>query len=128
MIVVLCNHKEDSEYGPKQCTLADGHPEPHRMVFVYDLSGPVHTWFELSYAHYLTIPRSVLQSMPVYWQERFVKCLQELDEALPWRPSEGRYYVQLRNDKGYFARDPLSDYRHVGRYTADRLKELGRGQ
>jgi len=41
---------------------------------------PVHGLFGLSYAQYLTIPRSVLQSMPVKWQEQFVQCLNELDE------------------------------------------------
>lgn len=41
---------------------------------------PIHEWFELSYAQYLTIPRSVLQSMPQEWQDRFVKCLEELKE------------------------------------------------
>jgi len=31
---------------------------------------PLHNWFELTYAQYLTIPRSILQSMPVEWQRR----------------------------------------------------------
>ena len=43
--------------------------------------GPVHGWFELSYANYLTIPRSLMQSMPVEWQQRMVACLEELDDA-----------------------------------------------
>jgi hypothetical protein len=30
----------------------------------------IHNWFELTYAQYLTIPRSILQSMPVEWQRR----------------------------------------------------------
>lgn len=43
----------------------------------------IHTWFGLSYANYLVVPRSVLQSMPDEWQERFVSCLQEMHEAFP---------------------------------------------
>lgn len=78
-----------------------------------DLEEPVNDWFELSYAQYLTIPRSALQSMPVEWQRRFVECLEQLDEAIDWRPSEGRYWVKLKNNLGKYVTDPLMDYRHV---------------
>lgn len=79
---------------------------------IYD--NEVHRWFELTYANYLTIPRSVLQSMPSEWQMRFVKCLEELDETIDWRPERGqRYFVQLRNENGRYAYDPLWDYRHT---------------
>lgn len=70
----------------------------------------IHEWFELSYAQYLTVPRSALQSMPNEWQARFVKCLNELDELIDWRPRSGRYWVELRNENGRFAADPLMDY------------------
>lgn len=39
----------------------------------------LHEWFGLSYASWLTIPRSVLQSMPAEWQHRFLMCLEEMD-------------------------------------------------
>jgi hypothetical protein len=71
----------------------------------------IHEWFGLSYASYLTVPRSILQSMPVKWQNRFVKCLNELDEAvggLPERPEQ--YWVKLRDSKGRFVKDSLMDY------------------
>ena len=42
---------------------------------------PIHEWFELSYSNYLVIPRSVLQSMPVEWQDRFVAALEEMGKA-----------------------------------------------
>jgi hypothetical protein len=79
---------------------------------------PVHGWFELSYAQYLTIPRSVLQSMPVEWQRRFVQCLRELDETIDWRPESGQYWVQLRrapkdggeHGRGVLMHDPLMNY------------------
>jgi hypothetical protein len=74
------------------------------------LGESIHQWFELTYAQYLTIPRSVLQSMPGEWQERFVKCLEELDEAIDWRPARGRYWVQLKDEKGRYLHDPLMDY------------------
>lgn len=77
---------------------------------VTDDREPVHDWFELSYAQYLTVPRSVLQSMPTEWQARFAQCLNELDELIDWRPPSGRYWVELRDGNGRFASDPLMDY------------------
>lgn len=72
----------------------------------------IHVWFELSYAQYLTIPRSIMQSMPAEWQERMVKCLEELDETFDWRPKDGRYWVQLKDGKGRYTVDRLMQYRH----------------
>lgn len=82
----------------------------NRKLHVIDDREPVHEWFELSYAQYLTIPRSVLQSMPSEWQARFAQCLDELDELIDWRPPSGRYWVELRDGNGRFASDPLMDY------------------
>ena len=73
---------------------------------------PVHTWFELTYAQYLTIPRSVLEAMPSEWQHAFVQLLDKLDDKIDWRPSTGRYWVHLRDGEGKFAKDPLMNYRH----------------
>jgi hypothetical protein len=42
---------------------------------------PVHEHFELSYASYKVLPRTVLQSMPVWWQRAFVDLMDLLDEA-----------------------------------------------
>lgn len=42
---------------------------------------PIHHFFSLSYASYLVLRRSVLQSMPKGWQARFVALLNELDDA-----------------------------------------------
>ena len=58
---------------------------------------PTQGYFELTYAQYLTIPRTVLQSMPVDWQLRFVECLMELDASFDWRPHDGnQFWVQMR--------------------------------
>ena len=73
---------------------------------------PIHLWFELTYAHYLTVPRSVLEAMPQEWKERFAKCLEELDNTIDWRPKEGRYWCYLRDAKGRYREDPFSEYRH----------------
>ena len=79
-----------------------------QQTFVDDEA--IHGFFELTYAQYLTIPRSVLQSMSPEWQRRLVKCLEELDETIDWRPKSGRYWVKLKDGKGRFANDPLMDY------------------
>ena len=43
--------------------------------------GPIHEYFELSYADHLVKNRTLLQSMPLWWQEQFVPLLRQLDEA-----------------------------------------------
>ncbi|MFA6271093.1 MAG: hypothetical protein WC657_07870 [Candidatus Paceibacterota bacterium] len=69
-------------------------------------------WFELSYAQFLTVPRLVMESMPAEWQNKMAALLQEMDETFDWRPSEGRYWVRLKDDNGRFMEAPLNDYRH----------------
>jgi hypothetical protein len=71
---------------------------------------PIHRWFELTYAQYLTVPRSALQSMPLEWQERFVRCLEQLDNTIDWLPEGGQYWVKLKDSDGRYMRDPLQDY------------------
>jgi len=58
--------------------------ETDRPEQPYDrTSGPVHTWFSLSYCNFLVWHRAHMQSMPVEWQERFVALAEELDAAYP---------------------------------------------
>lgn len=73
-------------------------------------SEPIHSFFNLTYASYLVLPRSILQSAPVEWQKRFVKCIEELEELFGDVPNEGLYSIHLRNDKGQYIPDPLGDY------------------
>lgn len=72
-------------------------------------SGPAHGWFSLSYASYLVLPRSALQSMPLDWQQRFVALMEEWQEIGPRTPDE--YVVQLRGERGRFVEDPWANYR-----------------
>ena len=55
--------------------------------------GPVHTHFGLTYANYLVLPRTLLQSMPIAWQERIVACLDELHVAFAHVPQAEAYEV-----------------------------------
>lgn len=71
---------------------------------------PIHLWFNLTYANYLCLPRSVLQSMPQEWQARFCEMLGELDDAfghLEW-PSYRVSAVDKSN--GQFISDPIPHY------------------
>lgn len=72
----------------------------------------VHKWFGLSYAPYLTLPRSVLQSMPGEWQKRMVALLRELQIRCSEAGIEcPETEVQIRSEAGRVLPNPL-DYRH----------------
>jgi len=43
--------------------------------------GPIHRRFSLSYSNYLVLNRTLLQSMPIDWQERFTDCLDQFNAA-----------------------------------------------
>ena len=73
---------------------------------------PIHIWFELSYAQFLTIPRLVMESMPMDWQHKMAALLEQLDGTFDWRPKKGRYWVKLKDDKGRYCDAPLNDYRY----------------
>jgi PRTRC genetic system protein C len=74
--------------------------------------GAIHGFFELSYAAYLVLPRTLLQSMPLDWQDKFVALLEEANEKYPrYMPEGSEYYVQLKDtETGRFMKDPLADY------------------
>ena len=76
----------------------------------------IHGYFGLSYANYLVMPRSVLQSMPDAWQEEFVKLLDQIPETIDEviEPAGG-YTVHARDEEGRFVEDPLSNYERGGR-------------
>lgn len=76
-------------------------------------SNQMEMFWELSYAQYLTVPRSVIQSMPIVWQDRLAILLKEMDAEIDWRPEEGRYWCRLRDGKGRLVHDPLMEYRHA---------------
>lgn len=53
----------------------------------------IHTWFGLSYANYLVLSRTLMQSMPGEWQRRMVACLREIGEAFAHIPQTQAYEV-----------------------------------
>lgn len=70
----------------------------------------IHTWFSLSYANYLVLPRALLQSMPDEWQERFVACLDELEAAARDVPQAYGYRVMAIDERKRFTVDPVPHY------------------
>lgn len=88
---------------------------------------PINLWFELSYAQFLTVPRLVMQSMPIKWQRKMAVLLEEMDETFDWRPTEGRYWVKLKDSRGRFVDAPLNDYRR-GSCEHLRRKKLHKGK
>jgi hypothetical protein len=113
----------------------EGHTNPQVMLAICmriddledqleDIKNPkqdIHHYFGLSYAQYLVLPRTVLQSMPLFWQRELVQLLQKLDEK-DWvknLPKGAEYSVQLRkyeyNSEDEFewkeqVMDPLANY------------------
>jgi hypothetical protein len=81
-----------------------------------DTPDPIHAWFGLSYASYLVLPRSLLQSMPAPWQAHLVGLLGVLNERYPDR--DDNYDVRLRDDQGRYVADPLEDYERGRRRVA----------
>lgn len=89
---------------------------------------PVHDWFELSYAQYLTIPRSVMEAMPKDWQVRMVECLEQLDETIDWRPKgDTRYRCGLWSQHEVWEEDGGEDEdgEPSGRWETQWHLELG---
>jgi len=76
-----------------------------------DIVGPgeheaIHGWFGLTYANYLVLPRTLLQSMPDVWQVKFVHLLREMDEAFEHVPQADAYKVGAAVEREV---DSLSD-------------------
>lgn len=71
---------------------------------------PIHLWFGLTYANYLVIPRSVLQSMPQPWQAGFCELLGEMHEAFGHLDWPGYRVNAVDRSTGRFKRDPIPHY------------------
>ncbi|MFF3928195.1 hypothetical protein [Streptomyces hirsutus] len=58
----------------------------------------IHKHFGLTYANYLVLPRTLLQSMPDAWQTRFVALLDEMTEAFEHVPQAEAYKVEAAEE------------------------------
>lgn len=76
---------------------ADGQQAKQRSLSPLSEREAIHEWFSLSYASFLVLPRTLLQSMPDEWQGQFVALLREYDDhwrELPEGFLPGEYRVQ----------------------------------
>lgn len=67
-------------------------------VKTHPTDGPVHLWFSLSYCNYLVLPRTLMQSMPIEWQERMTACLDEMYDAFQHVPQAEAYKVEAATE------------------------------
>lgn len=82
-----------------------------------EYSDHIHDMFGLTYASYLVLPRSILQSMPSDWQCRFRALMKEYDEATSII-DDGVDYQVTGKDGNRFVQDPYRDYQR-GRRVVD---------
>lgn len=74
-------------------------------------SGPVHTWFGLTYANFAVQHRARLQSMPLEWQQRYVDLMEELQAAYDGQPDPEFEVKTVR-------------WEYVGDLSSDEMKQL----
>lgn len=58
----------------------------------------IHKHFSLTYANYLVLPRTLLQSMPDEWQTSFVRLLDQFDDAFGHVPQAEGYEVHAATE------------------------------
>lgn len=77
----------------------------------------VHGYFGLSYANYLVLHRTLLQSMPLEWQQSFVRCLQEYEAAFEHLERPEAFDVTAVRDR-YLDELTLDEAERIG-YTVE---------
>lgn len=80
--------------------------------------GPMHEWFGLSYASYLTIPRTIIQSMSHAWQDNLRRLIEAVPECLDLEGNKLEYQVLKRDTHGRFSQDPFAAYERGRRRLA----------
>ena len=78
----------------------------------------VHEWFGLTYASYMVLPRTMLQSMPDNWQEKFIKLINEMDDKLGHHNKVYSYTVLSKDKNNKFMKDDLRNYNRGRRILA----------
>jgi hypothetical protein len=73
--------------------------------------GPIHGYFGLTYANYQVLHRTLMQSMPLDWQERMVACLGELEVAYAHIDTPEAFIVEPAVESSY---GDLTDAQMVG--------------
>lgn len=95
-------------------------------------NGPIHGWFELTYSSYQVLPRVLMQSMPLEWQERMVACLEEMRKSFAHIEQAPGYKVEpvdweYPEDLGDTQREALGITREDDGYFYDALGNVLQG-
>jgi hypothetical protein len=107
--------REEYDLGGEFGAWSEGVPfgQPQAASDGFDTTdAPVHLWFELTYSAYLVVQRSVLQAMPVEWQRRFVRLLNQIEQTLDVSDVPRSFRVLALDARNRFVSDPYRDYRH----------------
>ena len=80
------------------------------------------TWFGLSRAIWLTLPRVMMHEMPDEWQNKMAELLDEWDKT--WKsPPDLNTNVSMKNEQGKFIKNPeWLQYRHARQGALDEFK------
>ena len=83
------------------------------------------SWFSLSYASFLTLPRVMMHEMPDEWQGKMADLLEEWDSA--WDSYDLPNASVSAKKGGKFTKWPewLLNYRHPDRYEVEKLRVRG---
>lgn len=102
--------------------LIKGEPKASAGLAARGSSSALQCWFELSYASWLTLPRVLMEAMPVEWQDRMAALLNEYREAFPNQPDIGTRVQVTRDGKLIPTPDWLINYRRPNRAEIDELR------
>lgn len=91
-----------------------------------DYRKDLHTWFGLSYAAFLVMPRVAMMEMPEDWKEKMAELLHQYDDTINTSAFGVRScFVQAKGDDNRFMKMPeeLLNYRHPSKKTKQELKK-----
>lgn len=86
------------------------------------------TWFGLSYASWLTLPRSMMHEMPDEWQRKMADLLYEFDETYTNQPDFGTRVLFTKGGKLDAGPKWLLNYRHPDRQGIEQMKKAKRSK
>ncbi|MGE5597052.1 MAG: hypothetical protein ACM3S1_13590 [Hyphomicrobiales bacterium] len=97
----------------EHCAAIERLTTAYRLAIGAEQPKAIHRHFGLSYANYLVLSRTLLQSMPDQWQARFVALLDEMHDAFQHVPQAEAYEVTAGTEH------------IVNEMTPDQLEEAG---
>lgn len=78
-------------------------------------NGAIHQAFGLTYASFLVVPRTFLMDMPIEWQNKFTKLMEEYNDSINDLSPDYEYNLSVTFKKnGKFTKTPevFTNYKH----------------